>query len=69
MEGRATRFLNSEEEKIKIDAKGDEYADEEDIDVQPKTDSILVFEHKILHQGCTIQKNQKYTMRTDVMYQ
>ncbi|XP_065058867.1 uncharacterized protein LOC135686450 isoform X2 [Rhopilema esculentum] len=37
--------------------------------VQVKTGMVLVFEHRILHEGSTLINGRKYTMRTDVMYQ
>ncbi|KAL8601955.1 hypothetical protein ACOMHN_008447 [Nucella lapillus] len=37
-------------------------------EVVPKTGSVLVFEHMILHEGSLLEKGRKYAMRTDVMY-
>lgn len=38
------------------------------VPVVPKTGMILVFEHKILHEGSMIKSGRKYTIRTDVLY-
>lgn len=37
-------------------------------EVVPKTGSILIFEHPILHEGSELISGRKYTIRTDVMY-
>mmetsp|Transcript_11882 Transcript_11882/g.18254 ORF Transcript_11882/g.18254 Transcript_11882/m.18254 type:complete len:923 (-) Transcript_11882:185-2953(-) len=37
-------------------------------DVKPKTGSILIFDHNLLHQGAVIKAGKKYVVRTDVMY-
>ena len=42
--------------------------DEAKINVIPKTGSILVFEHKLLHEGSILEKGRKYTIRSDIMY-
>jgi prolyl 4-hydroxylase len=42
---------------------GDRY-----LDVKPRTGSILLFEHNILHEGQAIIQGTKYLLRTDVMY-
>ncbi|UJR15938.1 hypothetical protein I4U23_002858 [Adineta vaga] len=33
-----------------------------------KTGMVLIFEHRILHEGSAIKEGRKYTVRTDVMY-
>ena len=38
------------------------------LDVKPRTGSILVHEHNILHSGQRITSGKKYIVRTDVMY-
>ena len=38
------------------------------VDVNPKTGSVLVFQHDILHCGSELLHGIKYTLRTDVMY-
>ncbi|KAL3810425.1 hypothetical protein ACHAXA_005633 [Cyclostephanos tholiformis] len=42
---------------------GDRY-----LEVKPRTGSILLFEHNILHEGQTVIQGKKYLLRTDVMY-
>lgn len=42
--------------------------DKELCPVVPKTGSVLVFQHDILHEGSTLIAGEKYTIRTDVMY-
>jgi len=37
-------------------------------DVKPKTGSILIFDHNLLHQGAVVKAGKKYVVRTDVMY-
>lgn len=37
-------------------------------DCVPKTGSVLVFEHHLLHQGSALIKGRKYCLRTDIMY-
>ncbi|CAF1672529.1 unnamed protein product [Adineta ricciae] len=34
----------------------------------PRTGMVLVFEHRLLHEGSTLIEGRKYTVRTDVMY-
>jgi len=34
----------------------------------PKTGTALVFQHLLLHEGCTVRSGVKYAMRSDVMY-
>ena len=34
----------------------------------PQTGSALVFQHLLLHEGCTVHSGVKYAMRSDVMY-
>ena len=38
------------------------------LDVKPRTGSILLFQHDILHEGVTVIQGSKYLLRTDVMY-
>ena len=40
----------------------------EKITVTPSIGSILVFNHKILHEGETLQNGIKYVLRSDVFY-
>ncbi|KAF5540377.1 oxidoreductase containing protein [Fusarium phyllophilum] len=56
LEGGATSFL---------DRKG-----EKRVDVNPKTGSVLIFQHRgLFHEGATVQRGIKYTMRTDILYE
>ncbi|XP_063437917.1 uncharacterized protein LOC134718955 isoform X2 [Mytilus trossulus] len=41
---------------------------DERVEVVPKTGSVLVFEHPILHEGSELIAGRKYAIRTDVMY-
>uniref|UniRef100_A0A0G4GJD5 Fe2OG dioxygenase domain-containing protein n=1 Tax=Chromera velia CCMP2878 TaxID=1169474 RepID=A0A0G4GJD5_9ALVE len=41
---------------------------EEDVPVIPQMGSVLLFEHKILHEGSVLKKGVKYAMRTDIMF-
>jgi len=36
--------------------------------VEPKTGSVLVFPHRMRHQGCEVLSGTKYAIRSDVMY-
>jgi hypothetical protein len=36
--------------------------------VTPKEGMALVFVHRIIHEGATVQSGRKYVLRTDVMY-
>jgi len=53
-EGGRTNFINAD--------NGERFP------VPVKTGSILIFEHRIFHEGGTLKKGEKYLMRTDVMY-
>ncbi|KAH6874755.1 hypothetical protein B0T10DRAFT_532870 [Thelonectria olida] len=56
LEGGATAFLNRKRDKH--------------LDVNPKAGSVLIFQHKgLLHEGSTVIKGTKYTMRTDILYE
>lgn len=38
------------------------------LDINPKTGSVLIFQHKGLpHEGTRVQKGIKYTIRTDIL--
>lgn len=39
-----------------------------DIDVVPRTGMALLFQHRVLHEGCVIEAGVKYALRSDVMY-
>lgn len=34
----------------------------------PQMGSVIVFQHDVFHEGRSVIKGRKYTMRTDVMY-
>lgn len=38
------------------------------VEVVPKTGSVLIFQHDILHEGSALEEGRKYAIRTDVMY-
>lgn len=44
------------------------YDDQQRINIIPKTGSVLLFQHKMRHEGCLLKEGIKYTIRTDVMY-
>jgi len=54
-ESGATRFL-------------DKKVDETLVKIQPKTGSVLVFQHDIWHDGETLNQGEKYIIRSDIMY-
>lgn len=53
-QGGSTRFLSYD---------GREY-----VDVVPKIGDVLIFQHRLLHEGAQLIQGVKYTIRTDVMY-
>lgn len=55
-EGGATRFM--------------EWHDDTGLgfDVVPRTGSVLLFQHNLLHEGSVLVSGRKYAIRTDVMY-
>ena len=38
------------------------------VDVVPATGRALLFQHFLLHEGCSVTSGVKYALRTDVMY-
>jgi hypothetical protein len=38
------------------------------LDIQPRTGSMLIFEHDILHEAQSVSKGKKCLLRTDIMY-
>ena len=44
------------------------YRDNKKIPCVPKTGRILVFEHKLIHEGSKLISGRNYTIRSDVMY-
>ena len=47
---------------------GDTLFHDLDLRVVPKTGTALLFEHRILHEGCAVLAGTKYVLRSDVMY-
>ena len=47
---------------------GDTFFHDLDLRVVPKTGMALLFEHRILHEGCAVLAGTKYVLRSDVMY-
>ena len=41
---------------------------QERVECVPKTGRVLIFEHKIFHEGSALLEGRKYACRTDVMY-
>jgi hypothetical protein len=41
---------------------------EEIIRVHPVAGAVLLFEQRLLHEGCEIHHGVKYTIRADIMY-
>jgi prolyl 4-hydroxylase len=39
-----------------------------DVEVAPRSGMALVFQHPVLHEGCTVERGAKYVLRSDVMY-
>lgn len=37
--------------------------------ITPRRGSALVFQHKLRHEGCVVQKGHKYAMRSDLIYE
>lgn len=38
------------------------------LDVAPRRGLALLFQHRLLHEGCVLERGTKYVLRTDVMY-
>ena len=36
--------------------------------IKPEKGMVLIFPHKLMHQGTAVKKGDKYVLRTDVMY-
>jgi predicted 2-oxoglutarate/Fe(II)-dependent dioxygenase YbiX len=58
-QGGATAFLDPNEWHNPEESK---------IDVVPRTGSVLLFEHRLLHEGSKLLKGRKYTIRSDIMF-
>lgn len=57
--GGATSFINPNSHDESSAAR---------VDVIPKTGSILIFEHRLFHEGAMLIEGCKYTIRTDIMF-
>jgi prolyl 4-hydroxylase len=40
-----------------------------DVHVKPRTGMALLFQHRLLHEGCELIEGVKYVLRSDVMYE
>jgi prolyl 4-hydroxylase len=38
------------------------------VEVTPRTGDALLFQHRLLHEGCVVVSGAKYVLRSDVMY-
>lgn len=54
-DGGETNFLDWRDEDIKVS-------------VHPEVGDILIFDHRLLHEGAEVTRGVKYAVRTDVMY-
>jgi predicted 2-oxoglutarate/Fe(II)-dependent dioxygenase YbiX len=67
--GGATRFIGGSRdrycERTHTVIKG---APEPDVDCMPMGGRVLMFEHKIMHEGALVNSGVKYTIRTDIEY-
>jgi len=45
-----------------------EKSDKGDVEVVPKTGSILIFQHDLYHEGSLLKEGVKYTVRTDILF-
>jgi hypothetical protein len=39
-----------------------------DVEVAPRPGLALLFQHRLLHEGCAVRSGVKYVLRSDVMY-
>jgi predicted 2-oxoglutarate/Fe(II)-dependent dioxygenase YbiX len=39
-----------------------------DVSVRPRRGTALLFQHRLLHEGCVVTSGIKYALRSDVMY-
>mmetsp|Transcript_54110 Transcript_54110/g.131320 ORF Transcript_54110/g.131320 Transcript_54110/m.131320 type:complete len:172 (-) Transcript_54110:52-567(-) len=66
-EGGRTRFLRHSSRNKRHD-EGKRKTKVNDIDVNARPGSVLLFDHDCYHEDVTLEKRQKYVVRTDVMY-
>jgi hypothetical protein len=46
------------------------WEEEKDVHVRPRTGRVLIFQHRsLLHSGQDVVSGEKFTMRTDLMYE
>lgn len=38
------------------------------VEAIPRTGAALLFQHRLLHEGCVVRSGRKYVLRSDVMY-
>lgn len=50
------------------EVKGDCERDGVEAEYVPQAGGVVVFDHRILHEGATLEMGTKYAIRTDVMY-
>lgn len=65
-------YLNGENEEDELEGGATSFLSKDEtrrLDVNPKTGSVLIFQHRSLyHEGAIVTKGTKYTMRTDLLY-
>lgn len=59
MTGGETRFYENMEQALRRSPY---------LSVRPKTGMLLVFIHRIIHEGAVVESGRKHVLRTDVMY-
>ena len=60
-------YLNQEEQDFTGGSTRFNCSSNQPYDVQPKTGSVLIFEHNMEHSGEIVITGQKYAMRSDIM--
>jgi predicted 2-oxoglutarate/Fe(II)-dependent dioxygenase YbiX len=50
-----------------FDGGGTAFLDDDRL-IVPRTGAALLFQHRLLHEGCVLVAGTKYVLRTDVMY-
>ena len=53
------------------DFEGGETRFQEQIEevVRPRRGTVVIFQHKVRHEGCQVRRGAKYAMRSDVIYE
>jgi hypothetical protein len=44
------------------------FLEQRDEVVTPKPGRVVIFQHKLRHEGCEVRRGTKYAMRSDVIY-